>query len=50
MERSAEHVRAAGMTSQPAEPAVTQDRPARTLYEALGYTALPGVRYLRLLD
>ena len=24
--------------------------PARALYEALGYTALPGVRYLRLLD
>ena len=24
--------------------------PARGLYESLGYTALPGVRYLRLLD
>ena len=23
--------------------------PARALYEALGYTALPGVRYLKLL-
>lgn len=24
--------------------------PARAMYEALGYTALPGVRYLKLLD
>jgi hypothetical protein len=24
--------------------------PARALYESLGYTALPGVRYLSLLD
>ncbi len=24
--------------------------PARALYEALGYTPLPGVRYLKLLE
>ena len=39
-----------GWTSQPSEPAATQDTARRALYEALGYTALPGVRYLRLLD
>jgi GNAT superfamily N-acetyltransferase len=51
MERSVEHMRAEGMDiaavgtgGDPGHGA------ARALYEALGYAALPGVRYLRLLD
>jgi len=51
MERSAEHMRAQGMdiaaVGTGGDPG---HRPARALYEALGYTALPGVRYLTLLD
>ena len=51
MARAAEHMRAEGMDiaalGTGGEPG---HRPARALYEALGYTALPGVRYLKLLD
>ena len=50
MERSAEHMRARGMNiaafGTGGDPG---HGPARALYESLGYTALPGVRYLRLL-
>jgi GNAT superfamily N-acetyltransferase len=51
MERSAEHMRAEGMdigaVGTGGDPG---HGPARALYEALDYTALPGVRYLKLLD
>ena len=51
MERSREHMRAQGMdivaVGTGGDPG---HGPARALYESLGYTALPGVRYLRLLD
>ena len=51
MERSAEHMRAEGMdiaaVGTGGDPG---HRPARALYEALDYTALPSMRYLRLLD
>ena len=51
MERSAQHMRAQGMdiaaVGTGGDPG---HQPARALYESLGYTALPGVRYLRLLD
>ena len=51
MERSAEHMRAEGMNiaavGTGGDPG--HGRP-RALYEALGYTALPGVKYLRLRD
>ena len=51
MERSAAHMRAAGMDVAALGTGGDEGhRPARALYEALGYTALPGVRYLRLLD
>jgi GNAT superfamily N-acetyltransferase len=50
MERSAEHMRAQGMDIAAAGTGGDPGHgPARALYEALGYTALPGVRYLRLL-
>jgi GNAT superfamily N-acetyltransferase len=51
MNRSVEHMRARGMDI--AAVGTGGDRghaPARALYEALGFTALPGVRYLKLLD
>jgi GNAT superfamily N-acetyltransferase len=51
MARSAEHMRAQGMdiaaVGTGGDPGHS---PARALYESLGYTALPGVRYLRMLD
>ena len=51
MEHAAEHMRARGMdiaaVGTGGDPG---HAPARALYEALGYTALPGVRYLKLLD
>ena len=51
MTRSAEHMRAQGMdiaaVGTGGDPG---PGPARALYESLGYTALPGVRYLRSLD
>lgn len=51
MERSADHMRAQGMdigaVGTGGDPG---HGPARALYEALNYTALPGVRYLRLLN
>ncbi|HUQ23061.1 MAG TPA: GNAT family N-acetyltransferase [Gaiellaceae bacterium] len=51
MERSAEHMRAQGMDIAAVGTGGDPGHgPARALYEALGYTALPGVRYLRLLD
>ena len=51
MERSADHMRAQGMDiAAVATGGDAGHAPARALYEALDYTALPGVRYLRLLD
>jgi GNAT superfamily N-acetyltransferase len=51
MERSVDHMRERGMdiaaVGTGGDPG---HAPARALYEALGYTALPGVRYLKLLD
>jgi GNAT superfamily N-acetyltransferase len=51
MNRSAEHMRAKGMdiaaVGTGGDPG---HAPARALYEALAYTPLPGVRYLKLLD
>jgi len=50
MERAAEHMRAEGMDIAAVGAGGDPGHcPARALYEALGYTALPGVRYLRLL-
>jgi GNAT superfamily N-acetyltransferase len=51
MERSLDHMRTEGMDI--AAVGTGGDRghaPARAVYEALGFTALPGVRYLKLLD
>ncbi len=51
MARSAEHMRAHGMDIAAVETGGDAGHgPARALYESLGYTALPAVRYLRLLD
>jgi GNAT superfamily N-acetyltransferase len=51
MERSTQHMRAQGMDiAAVGTGGDAGHSPARALYEALGYTALPGVRYLRLLD
>ena len=51
MARSAEHMRAQGMDIAAVGTGGDPGHgPARALYESLGYTALPGVRYLRLLD
>jgi GNAT superfamily N-acetyltransferase len=51
MARSAEHMRAQGMDIAALGTGGDAGHgPARALYEALGYTALPGVRYLKLLD
>ena len=51
MERSAEHMRAQGMDIAAVGTGGDPGHgPARALYESLGYTALPGVRYLTLLD
>jgi hypothetical protein len=51
MDRSIAHMREHGMdiaaVGTGGDPG---HRPARRLYEALGYTPLPGVRYLKLLD
>jgi GNAT superfamily N-acetyltransferase len=51
MNRCAEHMRANGMdiaaVGTGGDPG---HAPARALYEALEYTPLPGVRYLKLLD
>jgi GNAT superfamily N-acetyltransferase len=50
MEHSTEHMRARGMDiAAVGTGGDTGHAPARALYESLGYTALPGVRYLRLL-
>jgi GNAT superfamily N-acetyltransferase len=51
MKRSTEHMRAHGMDIAAVGTGGDAGHgPARALYESLGYTALPGVRYLRLLD
>ena len=51
MERSVEHMRAHGMDIAAVGTGGDEGhRPARALYESLGYTALPGVRYLKLLN
>jgi GNAT superfamily N-acetyltransferase len=51
MNRSVDHMRERGMdiaaVGTGGDPG---HAPARALYEALGYTALSGVRYLKLLD
>jgi len=51
MDRSAEHMREQGMDiaalGTGGDPGHT---PARAMYESSGYTALSGVRYLKLLD
>ena len=51
MDRSVDHMRERGMDiaalGTGGDPG---HAPARAVYEALGYTALPGVRYLKLLD
>jgi GNAT superfamily N-acetyltransferase len=50
MEHSTEHMRAEGMDIAAVGTGGDAGHgPARALYESLGYTALPGVRYLRLL-
>jgi GNAT superfamily N-acetyltransferase len=50
MERSVEHMRAHGMDIAAVGTGGDEGHgPARLLYESLGYTALPGVRYLKLL-
>ena len=50
MDRCAEHMRAEGMDIAAVGTGGDDGHgPARRLYESLGYTALPGVRYLRLL-
>jgi GNAT superfamily N-acetyltransferase len=50
MDRSAEHMRARGMDIAAVGTGGDAGHgPARALYESLGYTALPGVRYLTLL-
>jgi GNAT superfamily N-acetyltransferase len=51
MDRAVEHMRASGMDI--AAVGTGGDRghaPARALYAERGFTALPGVRYLKLLD
>ena len=51
MEHAVQHMRLRGMDI--AAVGTGGDRghgPARRLYESLGYTALPGVRYLKILD
>lgn len=51
MERSADHMRGQGMDIAAVGTGGDDGHgPARALYEALGYTPLPGVRYLKLLD
>lgn len=51
MARSAEYMRARGMDiAAVGTGGDTGHGPARALYESLGYRALPGVRYLLLLD
>ena len=51
MEHAIEHMRTQGMDIAAVETGGDPGHgPARALYESLGYTALPGVRYLRLLD
>lgn len=51
MKRCAEHMRANGMDIAAVETGGDSGHaPARALYQALGYTPLPGVRYLKLLD
>jgi GNAT superfamily N-acetyltransferase len=51
MHRSAAHMRECGMdiaaVGTGGDPG---HAPARAMYEAIGYTALPGVRYLKLLN
>ncbi len=50
MDRSVEHMRAEGMDIAAVGTGGDPGHgPARALYEALGYTALPGVRYLQLI-
>jgi GNAT superfamily N-acetyltransferase len=51
MERCVEHMRMEGMDIAALGTGADEGHaPARRLYESLGYTALPGVRYLKLLD
>ena len=51
MERSVEHMRQHGMDIAAVGTGGDDGHgPARALYESLGYTALPGVRSLKLLD
>ena len=51
MDHSTQYMRAQGMDIAAVETGGDAGhRPARALYESLGYTPLPGVRYLRLLD
>jgi len=51
MDRSVEHMREHGMDiAAVGTGGDSGHAPARAVYEALGYTALPGVRYLKLLD
>jgi GNAT superfamily N-acetyltransferase len=51
MDRAAAHMRERGMDIAVVETGGDPGHaPARAMYEATGYTALPVVRYLRLLD
>lgn len=51
MDRAAEHMRARGMDIAAVETGGDRGHaPARAMYEAAGYKALPVVRYLKLLD
>jgi GNAT superfamily N-acetyltransferase len=51
MDRSIDHMRAKGMDIAAVGTGGDHGHgPARAVYEALGFTALPGVRYLKLLE
>ncbi len=51
MASAVEHMRAEGMDIAALGTGGDPGHgPARALYETLGYTPLPGVRYLKLLD
>ena len=51
MDRAVEHMRAEGMDIAAVETGGDAGHgPARALYESLGYTELPVVRYLKQLD
>jgi hypothetical protein len=51
MDRSIDHMRDRGMDiAAVGTGGAPGHAPARAVYETLGFTALPGVRYLKLLE